>query len=274
MKILIIDRDEAHTQQMSKRLEAMGHEVLVESKRDVAAQTLAKESVSLVFIDPAPLSEPRQAISALRSAAQSDPYIVMMGQDPKEDWLSSGSNIFIEKPLSGDTVEHTTLHAGNFMNLKNKLANPDTDFPSGGGIIAKSAFNELFLSAIELADRRRDKTYCLFISVNNYKEILASESQDSVKQVTARLAHTLAKIRRQSDILAQTDDAEYVIMFLGASQIDEPEEATQRFIEAFSSMSDMTSGEISPVELSFHLIEIPTGVCHIEKTFRLQSPSK
>lgn len=273
MKILIIDRDEAHTQQMSKRLESMGYDVLVESKRDVAAQTLARENVGLVFIDPAPLSEPKQAISALRNAAQSNPYIVMMGHEAKEDWLSTGVNIYIEKPLSGDTVESTALHAANFINLKNKLANIDKDFPSGGGIIAKSAFNELFLSAIELADRRGDSTYCLFIGIENYKEILASESEYSIKQTTARLAHTLAKVRRQSDILAQTDDAEYVIMFLGASKIDEPEEATHRFIETFSSMTDMTSGEVSPVELSFHLIEIPTGVCYVEKIFRLQSPT-
>lgn len=273
MKILIIDRDEAHTQQMSKRLTAMGYDVASEIQRDVAAQVLAKENIPVVFFDPAPLSDPKQAVTALKNAAKTSPYIIMMTHDLKDEWLSSGVNLCIEKPVSGDEVENTLAHGSNFINLKKKLADSGKDFPSGGGIIAKSAFNELFLSSIELADRRGDKTYCLFISIHNYKEILASEGNDSIKQATARLAHSLTKIRRQSDILAQTDDAEYVIIFLGSATIDEPEEATQRLIENLSNMTDLTSGQMSPIELGFHLIEIPTGICHVEKIFSMGTPA-
>mgnify|MGYP000200380898 FL=1 len=268
MKVMIIDSDEAHVRQLQKRLSAMGYDAVSFSHREEALASLSESPVDLILFDPAPLAMPKQIVAALKNANLKSCYVAVMStnEDIESVYLESGAHFFLSKPVGESALEGVVLNATNLGSLRQKLSDTKKDFPSGGGILAKSAYNELFISSIDRAERRGEKAYTLFISISNFKSISAELGAYKANEISAQLAHELSTIRRQSDILSQTDVAEYAILFFGVEDSTEPKEATARFVAQLSDPASLFGDSEIPVDLAFDLIELPTGLCCISET--------
>tara|TARA_B100001179_G_scaffold209368_1_gene175272 strand:+ start:656 stop:1465 length:810 start_codon:yes stop_codon:yes gene_type:complete len=269
VKILLIDRDEASSNQIALRLQSMGYDVMVETSREIALEMVGKQDFKIVIADPSPLREPRQFFTALRNASKSYPYIIMLNHEKPENILKSGANKFINKPVDPSVLEKIILEATDLLQLRSKLSDIKTDYPSERGIISKSAFNQIFLSCVERADRHGEPTFCLFIKVENYRQLNA-DSSDAANLATAKLAHELSATRRQSDILGQLDEAEYAVLFLLISSEGEPHEASLRFMDSLSSVKGFKDRPELEVVINLKLVELPSGATLLDKSFSAQ----
>lgn len=263
MKIIVIDRDTATTQLISTRLQEFGHNVVVESVKGDAIERMAGENFDVIFIDPAPLTNARPVLLGVRRAVLNYPYIIMMSQSiDRDEALRAGANDLLLKPLEGEGLEKMVENADRLTRLIKRIGNEAEDFPSAGGVIAKSAFNQLFLSSLERADRYGERSFEVFISVSNYEEILQMEGPYAAQTAVARLSQTLVHMRRQSDIIAQTGKYEYCLMLQRPQYATEPMDAAGRFAEELSKNEDLGMAGRTAVELSITLVELPTGSIH------------
>lgn len=260
MKILIVDRDEAAIQIAKSKLEAAGHEVIVEPSKNGAPDRVQAGGFDLVLMDPSPLENARPVISSIRRAVGRYLYIALMSETlSKAQALEAGANGILQKPLDPAALEQTLANARRLLKLVSRIGDDSEDFPSAGGVIAKSAFNQLFISAMDRAGRYAEKTSLLFISISNYQDILEMDGAYAAEYAVAKLSQYLVLLRRQSDIIGQTARNEYTLLLQRPGYEAEPLEAASRFAEALEKHDDITSGGASPVEVTVSLIEVPSG---------------
>lgn len=260
MRVLVIDRDRLSSQIIRSRLLAQGHHVVEETVKNDALELLAKEQFDVVLIDPAPLTNPRPVILGTRRSASDYIFVVLMSHEASpEEAIKAGTNDVLKKPLDSEILDKKIGNAQRLVSLVRKMGDDSEDFPSAGGVIAKSAFNQLFLSAIDRADRYGEKTYILFISVSNYYEIVESDGPYAADFAVAKMSQNLVRLRRQSDIIGQTGKNEYALLLQRPQFETEPMEAAGRFAEALSKVEDIvSSGSLAPV-ISVDLVNLPTG---------------
>ncbi len=264
MKTLVIDRDRLSTQIINTKLTAAGHEVVEETVKNEALERLAKESYDAVFIDPAPLTNPRPIILGIRRSITNYPYIVLMSHETsREEAIKAGTNDVITKPINTDDLEKSIENARRLTQLVAKIGDESEDYPSAGGVIAKSAFNQLFLSAIDRADRYGERTFLLFISIGNYEEVLETDGPYAADFAAAKLSQNLVRLRRQSDIIGQTGKAEYALLLQRPQYETEPIEAANRFFEALNKVDDILSSGTGNIRIQIDLIDLPVGALHI-----------
>lgn len=269
MKILVVDRDTLSTQLVKSRLEVMGHVLIEEPVKNNALERLAKEPFDTIFFDPAPLNNARPIILGIRRAVRNYPYIVLMSQDMTlDDAIRSGANDVMIKPLDASRLDTIIKNADYMTKLITRMGDESEDFPSAGGVIAKSAFNQLFLSALDRADRYGERSYLVFIGIRNYREVLEMDGPQAAAYAAAKLSQYLVRLRRQSDIIAQTGKSEYCLMLQRPQYETEPMEAASRFAEALSQLEDISSSEVSTVNVHVTLIDIPVGCKHAEHVIR------
>ncbi len=265
MKILVIDREDITARLMSRRLEPLGHKITLEAVKNDAVELLASQKYEMVFVDPSPLTSARPLILNLRRSTGHYPYIVQMGNDIElTEAVQSGANTAISKPLDNDILDVTIDNAKYLISLINRLGDDSEDFPSAGGIIAKSAFNQLFLSAIDRADRYGERTFIVFIGITNYNEIAAAEGASAADYKVATLSKFLGRLRRQSDIIAQTERYEYALLLQRPVYETEPNEAANRFAESINGFGDLFKVDGIVPEVQVKLIDLPAGARIIE----------
>ncbi|MGH1456095.1 MAG: diguanylate cyclase domain-containing protein [Alphaproteobacteria bacterium] len=265
MKILVVDREDITVQLMSSRLETLGHKITHEPVKNNAVDRLTSENFDMVFIDPAPLTSARPLILNLRRATSLYPYIVQMGDNLQQvEAIQSGANDGITKPINPEALDLKVDNAKYLTSLIRRIGDESTDFPSAGGIIAKSAFNQLFLSAIDRADRYGERTFIVFISLTNYQAIYESEGPYAADYAVAKLSKYLVRLRRQSDIIAQTETHEYALLLQRPLYETEPNEAANRFAEAIMSFPDLFDKDGIEPEISVKLTDLPVGSRIIE----------
>ena len=265
MNILVVDREEITAQLMTTRLQPLGHKITLEPVKNTAVDRLSKEDFDMIFIDPAPLTSARPLILNLRRATKRYPYIVQMGANiERTEAVQSGANEALTKPIDPESLDKTVEDAKYLTKLIQCIGDDSEDFPSAGGIIAKSAFNQLFLSAIDRADRYGERTFIVFIGISNYQAIYEAEGPYAADYSVAKLSQYLVRLRRQSDIIGQTGASEYALLLQRPLYETEPNEAANRFAEAITSFPDLFKKDgISP-EVSVTLIDLPVGQRIIE----------
>ncbi len=260
MKILVVDREDITAKLMSSRLETLGHKITEEPVKNNAVERLAKEDFDLIFIDPAPLTSAQPIILNLRRATGRYPYIVQMGSSMQQtEAIQSGANDAIAKPIDPEALDITVDNARYLISLIKRIGDDSEDFPSAGGIIAKSAFNQLFLSAIDRADRYGERTFIVFIGIKNYQEIYENEGPYAADYVVAKLSKYLVQLRRQSDIIAQTEGFEYALLLQRPMYETEPVEAANRFAEAITGFKGLFETDGIAPEVCVQLIDLPVG---------------
>ena len=240
MQIMIVDREEAAAQMLASKLQGLGHVVTQEQHKENAVQRAINEQTQVFLIDPSPANSVRSFILDLRRNVPGYPYIfAFSGEFSFDESIQSGANDAFSKPVDPASIESKFSNAEYLINLVQRIGDDSEDFPSAGGVIAKSAFNQLFLSALERADRYAERTYVLFISVSNYKEILEMDGAYAADYAVAKLSQYLVRLRRQSDIIGQTAKYEYALLLQRPVYETEPVEAAKRFAESLGKCEDI-----------------------------------
>lgn len=271
MKILIIDRDEVSSNLIKARLTPVGHTVVVEQAKSEGVSMIAREGFDVVLVDPSPVVQPRPiAVNIRRSISRTYPYLVLMSQSlTRQDAIAAGMNDVLMKPVDPAELDQKLDQAQRLTALLRRISDDREDFPSAGGVIAKSAFNQLFLSAIDRADRYGEKSYVLFISLKNYLVIRDKEGQYAADYAAAKMAQHLVRLRRQSDIIAQTAKSEYALLLQRPVYETEPVEAANRFAEALYKCTDIQSNPLIDIEISINLIDLPVGSQVVEHVVKI-----
>ena len=260
MKILIVDRDDLSAQLIKSKLEPMGHKVLQESAKNSAIERLASDPCDVIFLDPAPLTSARPAVLNIRRSTGDYPYVILMSSTAtREEAIKAGTNDLLTKPLDGSILAEKMNNADRLLKLVKRIGDDSEDFPSAGGVIAKSAFNQLFLSGIDRADRYGESTFVLFISMSNYKEIYQMDGPYAADYAVAKLSQYLVLLRRQSDIIGQTAKYEYALLLQRPIYETEPVDAANRFAESLAGFGDIVSSGSTPVQITISLIDLPIG---------------
>ncbi|MCB9990335.1 MAG: diguanylate cyclase [Rhodospirillales bacterium] len=269
MNILVIDRDTLSTQLVKSKLETMGHIIVEEPVKNNALERLKTEVFDTILFDPAPLNNARPIVLGIRRAVRNYPYIVLMSQDMElEDAIRSGANEMLLKPLDASKLDGIIKNAGRMTRLIERIGDEKEDFPSAGGVIAKSAFNQLFLSALDRADRYGERSFLVFIGIKNHREIMEMDGPQALAYSSAKLSQYLVRLRRQSDIIAQTGKSEFCLMLQRPQYETEPLEAANRFAEALAQLEDIASTDNITVDVHVTLLDLPVGAKHAEHIVR------
>lgn len=272
MNILIIHPDQTYIDQMSKQLDIQGHNATGCLTWAQALSTLSETPYPVVFVDGLYTKDPECNVLNLRRNARGYIYVIELNESHDLTESDSGRdfNLAVSDIHNMTVIENSVDVAVDFVLRSKQLGNENEDFPSSGGVISKSAFNQLFLGTINRAGRYNETAAVLFISIDNYKNLVVEESEYTAKHAIARLAYHLAQTRRQSDILAQTGESEYAILFLRPEYDQEPLDATNRFANTLSRIKDYTTG-LGHVDVSLRLMSLPGGEIQAEHKFSVQS---
>ena len=267
MKILVIDRDALPAQTIKSKLETRGHKISSEMVKNDALKRLETESFDAIYFDPAPLNNARPLVLGMRRSVKNYPYIALMSSDTTlADALKAGANNVLRKPLDLKALQDVADDTERLAKLMRRLGDDTEDFPSAGGVISKSAFNQLFLSAVDRAYRYGERSFLVFIGISNYQDIVSSHGAYAATYAAAKLSQYLVRLRRQSDIIAQTGKAEYCLLLQRPNFETEPLEATSRFAGAIESLDDICSNEDDVVEITVTLTDVPVGALHASHT--------
>ncbi len=264
MKILIIDSDVAASNLLKSRLLPLGHNVEIIEKNDDMDRVIS-DGWDIIMFDPSPLTTLRPTVSGMRRANRRSAYMIMLSRSLGfQDALTAGFNDFLAKPLDMNLMLDKIDHAATLMSIQRHLNDDKVDFPSAGGVIAKSAFNQLFLACLDRADRYGEMAHIIFITIDNYSEIAAEAGAYDANLVSAKLANHLVRLRRQSDIISQTKENEYALLLLRPMTESEPLEAAHRFAESLSKCTDIPYDQRMPVNVKVFLMRLPTGETGVE----------
>lgn len=245
-------------------LEADGHEVVIEPIKNEGLERVAKEIFDLIFIDPYPMKDARAMALNIRRSAQRSPYIILMTADEETssaDAMQMGCNEYITKPVSQDSLREKIKNVRRLNQLFENLGDVSEDFPSAGGVIAKSAFNQLCLSAMERGGRYNELAFILTMSIDNYDEMKALDGAYVANYSVSKMAHYMVKLRRQSDIIGQTGVNEYSILLQRTQNLGEAVDAAKRFATAFDEIEDFLPNEGKELTIQITLMHLPTGDC-------------
>lgn len=272
MKILVIDRDEMSASLLKSRLEPLGHHVTYSAVKPESGLEAASAEFDIVFLDPSPQTNAKPMVSNLRRHIRYYPYMVLMSDGfTPEQALGFGFNDYLRKPIDPAMLDKKIENAQTFLGVMRHLRDGSEDFPSAGGIIAKSAINQLFLSCIDRADRYAETTYALFIGLENFKQISVESGPYEAEVAAAKMAQHIVRLRRASDIIGQISPNEYALLLLRPVDAQEPVEAAARFADSLSNCHDIMSKPNMTVEISVNLVEIPSGMKLAEHGLVLKS---
>lgn len=272
MQVLIIDRDEVSANLIKSRLEPVGHRVGIQAdKSSESLEAMGKEKWDVIFLDPTPLTNAKPMIQMLRRSMRQYPYTIMMSSSlTRVDAMSSAMNDFMQKPVDPTLLDTKLENAARLIALMKHMGDDSEDFKSAGGVIAKSAFNQLFLSGIERADRYGESSFLLFFTLANYTHIASTDSEVEADIAVAKMAKHLVRLRRQSDIIGQTRRNEYVLLMQRPAYETEPVDAANRFAEALSKCVDIAGTPLIEPEIRVTLIDLPTSSIVVEHTVNLR----
>ncbi|HPF77830.1 MAG TPA: diguanylate cyclase, partial [Alphaproteobacteria bacterium] len=215
-----------------------------------------------IFIDPSPMKDARAMALNIRRSAKSYPYIILMTPDEdidSGDVMQMGCNDFVQKPFDQADIHKKVDNAQRLKDLFDNLGDTSEDFPSAGGVISKSAFNQLCLSAMERGGRYNELAFVLAIAVENYKDIKNLDGSYVANYSVSKMAHHMVRLRRQSDIIGQTGVNEYSILLQRTQNLTEAMDAARRFAATFDEIDDFLPAEGKEITIRIMLTHLPTG---------------
>lgn len=260
LKALIIDRDTETAEYIASVLAKHGVETVIEPIKNTAFDLMRQQDFDAIFIDPAPQADVRPMVIGMRRGNPNYPSIILTGHImSRETAMGFGANDGLAKQLQEDDIINAMYNCARIRALYRQFGDTNSDFPSEGGIIAKSAFNQLFITCLDRADRYGQKSYLINVHINNYGDLRSKISPDAAIDVCNNLKKYIARIRRLSDIIGQTAEHEFTVMMLNPMRDDEPMMAVNRFATEFKEVHDLISTAPINVELGISLLCLPSG---------------
>lgn len=262
MSILITDKNEISAQLLKAKLEKLNYDVAYAASVKEAMTEISKKNYTMVILnpDPVPVSKAEPIIIDIRRACKSYTHIILTSNEVDQiTAIRTGANDCMDKIVNQEDILKHLENANRLLDLRQRIGDVSEDFPSAGGVIAKSAFNQLFTAAIDRAGRYGEKTYVLFVSLSNYNDIFKNHGKYTANMMAASFSQLLAAIRRQSDIIGQTAAYEYALLLQRPNKNNEPEQAAQRFANTLQSMLVFDSSLPIKAHMRVELIELPTG---------------
>lgn len=260
MHILVIDRDALATQLLQARLEARGHKLVIEPNKNAAFDRMREEKFDCVMIDPAPMSEARPVIIGVWKSLRGPfkPYILLLSKSAtREDAILAGTNDVLNKPFDPQALESKVGNAERLIALHHHLGADDDDVRSGGGMIGKAAFNQLFLSAIDRAFRYGERSLVILVRLRNLDELRATSA--GVDDMLAALGERLTLMRRQSDVIGRIGAECFGILLQRPMYENEPIDAINRFSEALDKFHHSFDEKADAPLIDLELVELPQG---------------
>ena len=267
MQILVIDREPLATQLISSKLGARGYDVTTQPDKQAAFELIENGNFDCILVDPAPLAEARPVIIGIwkHIHAEVRPYILLLSKHATgEDALIAGANDVLLKPLSTQDLETCVGNAGRLMTLGKKLA-AEPDIASHGGVVGKSAFNQLYLSAIDRAFRYNERSFVVFIELDNFPEIAADMGIARADALHDKLLERLTWMRRQSDVIGRIGEHDFAILLQRPHYETEPQDAINRFGEVLDKFCQSVENPEHRPQIRLQLIELPQGALHEER---------
>jgi len=270
MKVLIIDRDPMFSNLLASKIKAAGHDVIETAIKHDGIEQIGASKVDAIYFDPSPMTDARSILLQIRRMVHTYPYLVLMGHDvDRQKGVAGGCNEGLAKPLDPAALTASLENAERMCALIKRLGDESYDFPSAGGVISKSAFNQLFISAMDRVSRYNEASRAMFISITNHEDIKLDDGKFAADYAVSKLAHTLTNMRRQSDILAQTGVNEYAILFLRSHNESESLEAAKRFAAALEDQTDILANGVTKLGIDVQLIDLPSGMRDFHHMIRL-----
>lgn len=270
MKILIIDRDEMFSSLMASKMKAAGHDVVTTTIKNDGIEQIGTTRLDAVYFDPAPMTDPKPILLQIRRMVHTYPYLVMVSEGGRDAGILAGCNDGLAKPLDPVALSASLENAARMGDLIGRIGNESYDFPSAGGVISKSAFNQLFRSAIDRVSRYSETAHALFISIRNYDDIKIDDGKYAADYAVSKLAQNLVRLRRQSDILAQTGENEFALLLQRPLTETESADAAKRFASALDDQADITSTGVTDLFIDVSLVHLPTGALDFHRTSRIK----
>ncbi len=266
MKVLIIDRDRDNCDQMTTAMEKAGIGVVCEPIKNKAAELVKNQKFDAIFFDPTPqANEMRAFIMQVRRATGGFLPIMIMGHHlAQQQVMAAGGNDILNKPFGTEELLTKAKSAARISHVSALLADDKEDFPSRSGIIAKSAFNQLFITCLDRADRHGEQSSLIFIDIENLGDIAQKDGNDAALKVAANLHKHISRVRRTSDIAGQIKTGSFCLLLLRPIREDEPFLAANRFAESLKENHDLISTSPTRAVLRISLMTIPTGEMPIE----------
>lgn len=272
MKVLIIDRDTMFSNLLASKVKAAGHEVVEATIKNDGLDQISSTKVDVVYFDPSPMNDAKPIMLQIRRIVHTYPYMVMMSADGgRSAGIAAGCNDGLSKPLDPSAFLESLENAQRMNSLVHRIGDESYDFPSSGGVISKSAFNQLFRSAIDRVSRYNENSHALFISIPNIEDIKVDNGKYAAEYAVSKLAQNLVRLRRQSDILAQTKENEYALLLQRPQSETESIDAAKRFSAALDDQGDLSSNGITDLHIDVSLVHLPTGHLEYQRTSRIKA---
>ncbi|MFH1158431.1 MAG: diguanylate cyclase [Pseudomonadota bacterium] len=266
MEILVIDRESLTNQLITSKLVAKGHTVVVEPNKNEAFEKIRAGAFDCVLVDPYPLSEARPVIVGIWKNIRSvvKPYLMLLSKTAtREEAIIAGTNDVLNKPFSSADIDAKVGNAGRLMEISRFLIEEDP-VPSTGGLINKSAFNQLYLSAIDRSFRYGERSLIVFINMTNYDEIVAAAGAAATEETIRKLTEKMSFMRRQSDVIGRLGSHDFGILLQRPQYESEPVDALNRFSETLDKFYNSFENKETAPRMQLSLVELPQGVLHEE----------
>ncbi len=268
MKILIIDRDRLTAQLLVPRLEADGHEVVIQPVRNEAVELLKTDRFDMIMMDTSPLPSPRPVIIAVKKAIfPYFSYLMLMSHGSSiDEVVHMGLNDYITKPLDLEDFYLKVENASNLVRFDRMLRDETMDIRTDGIVFGKKPFLHLFHSALDRAARYGEQAFLLFFRITSYDNLVKEKGEEAANEQAGRVVQYIARLRRQSDFLARINVNEMVLIMQRPSTGSEPMDAAERFSYALKEhLLECEENEKASFSLELHLIELPMGNTLLKK---------
>jgi PleD family two-component response regulator len=224
----------------------------------------------VIIADVTELDDTEQLIEQLRKNISSMTYVMLILNEYTRSYAhSAGVNDYLYQPFEHDDFKEKIDNAIFRRKLCDHLTDEREDFHSAGGIISKSAFKQLYISTLDRSRRYGENTGIILIGLSNFRDILENDGPYAAEYAAAKLSQAIVSLRRQADIVGQTDKHEYGLLLMDPKSNNEAIAAADRFAEGLSKCSDLYEGGARQASLYVQSILLSSGVCLRDHRFHV-----
>lgn len=267
MDILVIDRESLTNQLISSKLQARGHTVVTEPNKNEAFDKIKTGNFDCILLDPAPLSDARPVMIGIWKSLRphTKPYLIMLSKTAtQEEAIAAGTNDVLLKPFNLTDLDTKIGNAERLIEITKHLAQED-DIHSTGGMIGKSAFNQLFLSAIDRSFRYGERSFIVFLRLVNYDAITAALGAAAAEETLQKLTEKVTAMRRQSDVIGRLGIYDFGILLQRPQYETEPTDAFTRFYEILDKFYSAFKDPQAAPQVELSLVSLPQGALQVER---------